>query len=348
LIPVAAAPLRLVDLGGALLVGLACGLSARLFVAMYRAAIRRTRAHPFGARAAVGGAVVAPLGAVSLAAFHRLYALGPGYEPILKAARGQIGAWLLVALIAMKMVATTATAAGNGVGGLFFPSVLMGAALGGAMGHVLPGPPSLFAVVGMAAFLGGAYKVPLAGVAFVAETTGAPGYIIPGLVAAAIAYIASGRDSLSHRQRYRRIVDIDTRLDVNVSSIMSKDWVEVPVSAMLDEVATRYAIAARSRTIPVVEDGRYAGMISLSSLGDVPSDRWAATPVTAVLSPNHPTVAAHDKLRDALARMRRSGVERAAVLEDRRIIGTLAASDVLRLEEVIDTVADEERRGREA
>jgi len=67
----------------------------------------------------------------------------------------------------------------------------------------MPGPPSLFAVVGVAAFIGAAYNVPLAGVTFVAETTGAPGYIIPGLLAAAIAYLVSGRRSLSDHQRVR-------------------------------------------------------------------------------------------------------------------------------------------------
>ena len=63
---------------------------------------------------------------------------------------------------------------------------------------------SLFAVVGIAAFVGCAYKVPLAGVAFVAETTGAPGYVIPGLLAAALGYLVSGRWSISEHQRFRR------------------------------------------------------------------------------------------------------------------------------------------------
>jgi CIC family chloride channel protein len=80
----------------------------------------------------------------------------------------------------------------------------MGASIGGAVGHAIPGPASLFAVAGIAAFLAGSYKVPLAGVTFVAEATGAPGYIIPGLIAAAVGYLASGSSSLSHRQRYRR------------------------------------------------------------------------------------------------------------------------------------------------
>src|SRR5207302_1772554 len=135
LFAITAAPLRLVDLAGALLVGLACGLGARLFIRVYRTALRAARRLPYAVRPVVGGVVLIGIGAASLAAFHKPFALGPGYEAIGRAARGQIGPWLLLALLAMKIVGTTATASGNGVGGLFFPSVLMGAALGGAVGH---------------------------------------------------------------------------------------------------------------------------------------------------------------------------------------------------------------------
>jgi H+/Cl- antiporter ClcA len=151
----------------------------------------------------LAGRVLGALGLIAIGIFHRPLPLGPGYVGIGLAARGQLGVGMLVALLAMKMVATPTTTGGNGVGGLFFPAVMMGAAAGGALGHVVPGPASLFAVVGMAAFLGGAYKVPLAGVAFVAEATGAPGYIIPGLLAAALGYLFSGPDSLSGHQRAR-------------------------------------------------------------------------------------------------------------------------------------------------
>jgi CIC family chloride channel protein len=209
LFTISTTPLRLIDLAGALLVGGACGLGARLFIRVYREATRTMRKLPYAAKPIVGGLVLAGLGAASLAAFHRPFALGPGYQPILHAARGQIEPWLLVALFAMKLVGTSATAGGMGVGGLFFPSVLMGASIGGAVGHLIPGPASLFAVVGIAAFLGGSYKVPLAGVTFVAEATGAPAYIIPGLVAAAVSYLMSGQGSLSGRQRYRRVAEID-------------------------------------------------------------------------------------------------------------------------------------------
>ena len=348
LFAITAAPLRLVDLAGALLVGLACGLGARLFIRVYRTALRAARRLPYAVRPVVGGVVLIGIGAASLAAFHKPFALGPGYEAIGRAARGQIGPWLLLALLAMKIVGTTATASGNGVGGLFFPSVLMGAALGGAVGHALPGPASLFAVVGIAAFLGGSYKVPLAGVAFVAEATGAPGYIIPGLIGAAVGYIASGRGSLSHRQRYRRVVDLDTRLDGSVSDVMSRDWVEVPSSVSLRDFTNTYAIEAKARTVPVVDDGSFIGMVTMSSLADVPPERWSEVPVADVMRTDVPALALDESLRSALARMRDADVERAAVLRDGKIVGMFQPSDVVRFEQLLDTLDEAEHRGLEA
>jgi chloride channel protein, CIC family len=345
---VAAAPLRLVDLWGSLLVGVACGLAARVFIVTYRTAARAMRKVSVWARALIGASITALSGVASIAAFHRPFALGPGYEPILRAARGQIGPWLLLALLGMKIVATTSTATGNGVGGLFFPSVLMGATVGGIVGHVVPGPASLFAVVGIAAFLGGSYKVPLAGVAFVAEATGAPGYIIPGLIAAALAYLASGRSSLSHRQRFRRVVDIDTRLDVIVADVMAREWVEVPAQATVQEFATQYVVRAKSRVMPIVEDGRYAGMLSLSAIAEVSPERWNAVRVGEVMRRDAPTLTMGQSLRDALSVMRGAGLERAAVVNrDGGIVGMLQSSDILQLEQILDTVSEERGRGLE-
>lgn len=342
---VAAAPLRLVDLLGSLLVGLGCGIGARLFLAAYRAAGEALRRLPFWARPVLGGLVLGSLGALAIAVYHLPLPLGPGYNGILRAARGQIGPSLLLLLLAMKILTTSATAAGGGVGGLFFPSVMMGAAAGGALGHLVPGPASLFAVVGIAAFLGGAYKVPLAGVAFVAETTGAPGYIIPGLLAAAVAYLVSGHSSISARQRFRRPSQIESRLDISVSEAMSREWVEVPPEATVREFASRYVVLARSKLVPVARAGQYLGMASLDALRELPADRWDETQVRSITRTDLPAARVGWRLPEALRAMREQGVERLAVLNGDRIVGIIGSAEILRLGEVLDALSERERRG---
>ncbi|MEZ5267198.1 MAG: chloride channel protein [Microthrixaceae bacterium] len=87
------------------------------------------------------------------------------------------------------MIATTASVAGGGVGGLFIPLVVAGAwLLGRAVGMVNSPQESLYVVVGIAAFLSAAgYRVPLAAIMFVAETTGRPSFVVPGVIAAVAA-----------------------------------------------------------------------------------------------------------------------------------------------------------------
>jgi CIC family chloride channel protein len=59
---------------------------------------------------------------------------------------------------------------------------------------------SLFVVIGVSAFLGAGYRVPLAAVMFVAEATGRPGFVVPGLLAAVAAELVMGRFSVTTYQ----------------------------------------------------------------------------------------------------------------------------------------------------
>ena len=61
--------------------------------------------------------------------------------------------------------------------------------------------PSLLTIVGVAAFLGVGYRVPLAAITFVAEATGRPGFVVPGLLAAVVADLMMGRASVTAYQR---------------------------------------------------------------------------------------------------------------------------------------------------
>jgi CIC family chloride channel protein len=102
----------------------------------------------------------------------------------------------------LRCAGTAAAVAGGGVGGLFIPLVVAGAVTGSAIGTAVNAPDLLlFVVIGMAAFLGAGYRVPLAAVMFVAETTGRPAYIVPGLLAAVAAELMMGASSVTAYQR---------------------------------------------------------------------------------------------------------------------------------------------------
>ena len=110
-------------------------------------------------------------------------------------------AWVILAVLVLRGLATSATVAGGGVGGLFIPLVVAGALTGALVGNVVnPGDLDLFIVIGVAAFLGAGYRVPLAAVMFVAETTGRPSFVVPGLIAAVAAELLMGQASVTAYQ----------------------------------------------------------------------------------------------------------------------------------------------------
>ena len=108
---------------------------------------------------------------------------------------------MLLAILALRSLATSAAVAGGGVGGLFLPLVVGGALIGASIGNAVnPADNTMFIVIGVAAFLGAGYRVPLAAVMFVAETTGRPSFIVPGLFAAVAAELMMGTASAAKYQ----------------------------------------------------------------------------------------------------------------------------------------------------
>jgi CIC family chloride channel protein len=127
---------------------------------------------------------------------------GPGYDAIRWALDPARSTWLVAAVLVLRCVATSTAVAGGGVGGLFIPLVVAGALTGRVVGGAVNAlDTSLFTVVGAAAFLGAGYRVPLAAVVFVAEATGRPGFVVPGLLAAVAAELVMGRYSVTAYQR---------------------------------------------------------------------------------------------------------------------------------------------------
>lgn len=127
---------------------------------------------------------------------------GPGYDTIRWALDPGHDVWLVAAILALRCIATSTAVAGGGVGGLFIPLVVAGALAGRIVGGTINAlDTSLFTVIGVAAFLGAGYRVPLAAVVFVAEATGRPGFIVPGLLAAVVAELMMGHGSVTTYQR---------------------------------------------------------------------------------------------------------------------------------------------------
>lgn len=189
------------DLLGAVAIGVAAGVGARLFALLLRWAKRVQRSPRALLVTLLAGATLGAVFALGRLATGRSLLIGPGYEVIAWASEPGRAVWLLLAVLAMRCVSTAAAVAGGGVGGLFVPLVVAGALVGAAAGHVVDADAmTLFIVIGVAAFLGAGYRVPLAAVMFVAETTGRPAFVVPGLLASVAAELVMGRSSVTAYQ----------------------------------------------------------------------------------------------------------------------------------------------------
>jgi CIC family chloride channel protein len=200
------------DLAGAVGLGIAAGVAAHAFAWLIRRAKSLVRTQQARWRVPAAGLAIAACFGIGATVANGHLAIGPGYATLAWALNPNRAAWLVIVILMLRGIATGATVAGGGVGGLFVPLVVMGALLG-RLASIAVGDSqtTLFVIVGVAAFLAAGYRVPLAAVMFVAETTGRPGFVIPGLLAAVAAELVMGSASVTAYQRASRMLRLGSR-----------------------------------------------------------------------------------------------------------------------------------------
>jgi CIC family chloride channel protein len=172
----------------------------------------------------------------------------------------------VIILFVLRALVTGATLGMGGVGGVFIPLVVQGLLLGRAVEIIVGAPATgLYPVIGLAAVLGAAYRTPLAAIMFVAETTGRAEFVIPALIATAIAQSLMGEESVSSGQRTERQGQLERRLVEPCSVVMLDDLgVLSPTDNLLD-VIDRYG--DRSESFAVTVGGpKYEGLLVLHDL----------------------------------------------------------------------------------
>lgn len=179
-------------------IGLAAGLLATLFT---RTIVRlRGRIQSFRN---IGMTVARPALAGLLVGFIGLWlpeVLGAGYGPVDGALHGRYVWQAMLAIGLVKMVATTACFAAGVPGGMFAPTLFMGAMIGGGLGSLArifwPTPisaDSVFVLVGMGTFFAGVFRAPMTSVFMVFEVSASYKIIAPVMLANMLAYLVSRR-----------------------------------------------------------------------------------------------------------------------------------------------------------
>lgn len=185
--------------------GLASGLLATLLpVVFYR---MRDLFHlipcPQIFKPAIGG-----LGVGIIALFFP-QVLGGGYGWMQMSIGGFLPLHLLVALLFLKLISLSLTISSGGSGGVFAPSLFIGAMLGGTLAALFHQPAAGFVIVGMAAVFGAAARVPMATILMVSEMTGGYQLLVPAGLAVILAFMA--QTWLSRNLRYHSMYEAQVK-----------------------------------------------------------------------------------------------------------------------------------------
>src|SRR5262249_30904269 len=197
------------DYGWYVALGVLAGITATLVpVVFYRIRdLFRVSRIPPSLRPAAGGLAMGLLGM----AVPQVIGGGDGWVQLAIDGRLALGTALL--LVRAKWLATSLSVASGGSGGVFAPSLYVGAMLGGAWAAFVHAPPAPFIIVGMAAVFSGAAHVPIATLMMVTEMTGGYTLLVPAALAVVISYLVQRR--LSERFRYRSLYEaqVESRAD---------------------------------------------------------------------------------------------------------------------------------------
>ncbi|HUG55134.1 MAG TPA: chloride channel protein [Vicinamibacteria bacterium] len=238
------------ELLGYAALGIIGGLAAVLFLKIVLAARPRLFAAPRAVRVAQPALAGLAIGTVGLW-FPQV--MGAGYETVDQAVHGQFTWQLLATLAALKLVATALSFSTGTPGGLFAPTLFMGAMLGGAVGGLqrtllpeLTGPVGVYALVGMGTLFAGILRAPMTSVFMILELTGNYTIILPVMVSNTIAYLVSRNlqpvpifDALS-RQEGLDLPSMEEQRDLAVLRVEDamRPWAGtiLPVTATVSQV----------------------------------------------------------------------------------------------------------------
>ncbi|HZD80202.1 MAG TPA: chloride channel protein [Actinomycetota bacterium] len=329
------------DLAGALAIGLLCGLAARAFAWLIKQAKRLQQSLGPTRSLALGAVGLAGIGLISFSAYGSPISLGPGYEAVGWITQPSRGLWLVGLLLLSRAFATAFTVGGGGAGGLFIPLVVEGAVLGGLVAGVTRlTRTTLFPLVGAAAFLGAGYRTPLAGVMFVAESTGQPGFVVPGLIATVIAQLVMVRSSVTAYQYRMRGGHVEQRFRLPVTSVLTRDPYTVPPSTTVDDLLHRHFVRARARALPVTKDGQYLGFVTLQDVADVPREERAQRTVQDVLEKGTIEGRSTWTLRQAVEAMETADVDQLPIVDGEVFRGVVTMDDILSLDEILQATEE--------
>lgn len=321
------------------MVGFASGFAGWLLIKLIaRSKVLFGRVKSLPARLGIGGLAVGSLALICTDI------LGNGYEVIIKIINGHYVLAGLLGLLVLKLLATTLSVGSNAVGGVFTPSLLIGALLGavlaqaGVLLHLPVGDTLLYVAIGMAAVLAAVSQAPLMAILMVLEMTLNSSLLFPLMIASVLAaMVVYQRQSDStyplvshHFSRSEAKYDFDN---------MRVDQLVIPGASLQPEESVRQALAVsslkRERYVYVINGiGQFLGVVSVHDISRkvLAQEITLDSPVSSVMDDNFPCIYQNQSMREGWETFARVTLERLPVLNnprERRFMGALTKTSLI-------------------
>lgn len=274
---------------------------------------------------------------------------GDGYDTIGAILnRDTFSLWLLALMLVAKLILTPVSIGGGFYGGVFAPSLFLGATLGALFGSgasmVFPSlniEPAAFALVGMAAVLAGAVHAPLTASMLLFEMTADYHIILPLMFSVAVSMLTSQRiqrDSIYAMGLARHGIRLDRGKDVEVlSTITVSEVMRVNPDTLTEEMPLQQAgnlLAVNRRQGMAVENARkeLVGMLTLQDIDRAMEQGRGGSTVGEICTRNLVTTFPEETLAAALQRMSQRDLGRLPVVaadNPRKLVGILRRVDVI-------------------
>jgi chloride channel protein, CIC family len=339
--------------------GALCGLGAAGFIrGLHLAEDLFDRIRSRYLRHMLGMLIVGVLMYLLFRTLGQYYVDGVGYATVQAVLAGQISTfWLLGLLSACKLLATSLSLGSGSSGGIFSPSLFMGATLGGGFAALLntAGLPihlsvPAFAMVGMGAMVGGGTGAVMTAVTMIFEMTLDYSIVMPMIVAVAVSIGARrvlSRETIYSLKLVRRGRAIPKARHANMflvrsaREVMDADIQVLPAEASFDDYLRQPEHAGRLRHVVVTDKGHIYGVIRVNTgLRRGLGGAHTGVSLGDVASRNFTVVGENETAFDVIRRMWRRGAIMAVVVRGHGIPRGSDVAGVITKEHVADSVAD--------
>lgn len=329
------------------ILGAACGLVSALYawLTVKMPYWTNDMRGPAWLRPVSGGVLV---GAITAAAGGLLS--GTGHLSIPTPVFGGMVWYALIGLSLAKVVATALTLGTGGSGGVFTPSLFIGAALGGGFGRLLAGiipghfiHAEAWALVGMGGVVAGATRAPLTAIFMVYELTNDSNYVMPLMIVAVVSLLVAKRCSpyglydgwlMERGEQVSHGIDSALMHRLHVMDALDPDGARVQPGESVAGLALAASRASQDAVAVVEADGTLVGLVSRRALRTALQQYEAGTVLVAedLAEPVTP-LGPEASLAEALRALNASALDALPVAEDGQYAGLVGRSDILALYE---------------